>query len=161
MDIAIREQDIDFVAEYITRFEVNQLINLIQENMSYTTIGEIILGQCNKTKKGYRPNENLKVLMNNFVRSFPKEYIAQKGLNCEAKSEKDLFQHIRKEHPELKLKEPFQGPTDSDIHEIWKKKRKEKKDIEKQIITGSICLKRKEIPNDIIMYINKKLKKKH
>jgi hypothetical protein len=159
MDLALRQQDIDFLPEYINSCELKEFVQVIEKHMSNTSLGDLILSACVKAKKGLRPTNELKDKMNSFVRSFPEELLAKEGLKAEANSETDYNNHLIEHDSIIAKKNMFKGPTNDEIYELWKKKRKDRKLKQDRITNGSVCLKRKGLPIDLVSeHIIKKMK---
>ena len=161
MDLSLRQKDIDFLPEYINDFELDTFVTVIKQSMAYTSLGELILSTCKKSKNGrYKPTNDLKKIMDSFVRSFPEEQLAREGLECDARTETDFNDKMLEREPLIANKSMFKGPSNKEIEELWKKKRQERKDKQDSMISGSICLKRKGLPIDVVTeHINKRLKK--
>ena len=160
MDLALRQKDIDFLPEYITEFELKKFVEVVQEHMSCTSFGSLILNSCKKTKNGYRPSEDLKTKIEKFVRSFPEAELAQEGLECEARTEHDFNESCIKKGLSFANKNMFKGPSNDDIKTLWIKKKEEKTKQQESITSVSICLKRKGIPAEVVNeHITKQIRK--
>jgi hypothetical protein len=154
MDLALRQQDIDFLPEYIVDHELEEFVEVIEKHMSCSSLGNLILQSCKKTKKGHRPTASLKKSIDAFVRSFPEAELAQESLECEARVEYDFNQRRS-----FGKKNMFKGPTNDEIERMWRTKRAERREKQAIILSASICLKRKGLPSEIISeHISKRMK---
>lgn len=154
----------DNIIDFICNEEIDEFINAINQNTGYCMFTELIRDMAIKTKRTHgkqklKATQELKETFRNMIKCFPPDLLEKHHLQLMAECKFTSEEHLRNRYPERRQKLLPKLPSNEEIEDLWKVKRKERKNFQEQIISCGSSLKKIGLNRDLVEIICKKLKK--
>lgn len=152
----------DSIIELICDLEINSIINAINNDFGCSMFTELIKDMSRKSrdsrgKEKLRATKELKETFRKMLNCFPPQLLEKHHLRFNADYAvrhddyiSERYHTKKKIYPDL--------PSNEEIERIWKTKRKERKELQEQVVAGGSSLKRNGLNGDVVEHICKKLK---
>jgi len=151
----------DSVIELICDMEINSIINAINNDFGCSMFSNLIKDMARKTKDNrgkekLRATKELRETFRKMINCFPPDLLEKHNLHLNAEYAIRADDYISERHHTHK--KIIELPSNDEIERMWKKKRKERKILQDEVIAGGSSLKRAGLNSDVVENICKKLK---